>query len=192
MANNRYKKLLSVFLLKKYIQFWFEQTSCSKSPAVLRSLPLIWFSVVMDQNLENYDLNPKVVNDESHLRANLKTHYREKSNKCYQCDFASSYASALRAHLKTHSGEKPNKCNLCDYTCSQSGNLGRHLKTHSGIKSIKWKQFDLLALKMHIKKGWINLFLVSMQCSNDTKCKKKTPEFISEKYTFETLDFLPA
>ena len=28
----------------------------------------------------------------------------EKSNKCNQCDYASSYASALRAHLKRHSG----------------------------------------------------------------------------------------
>ena len=26
-----------------------------------------------------------------------------KSNKCNQCDFASSYASALKIHLKTHS-----------------------------------------------------------------------------------------
>ena len=34
------------------------------------------------------------------------SHSGEKSNKCNQCDFASSYASALRTHLKTHSGEK--------------------------------------------------------------------------------------
>ena len=39
----------------------------------------------------------------------------EKSNKCYQCDYASSYASALKTHLKTHGGEKTNKCNQCDY-----------------------------------------------------------------------------
>ena len=39
--------------------------------------------------------------------ANLpSSHSGEKSNKCNQCDFASSYASALRTHLKTHSGEK--------------------------------------------------------------------------------------
>jgi uncharacterized Zn-finger protein len=41
----------------------------------------------------------------------LKTHSGEKSNKCNQCDYASSQAGVLRRHLKTHSGEKPNKCN---------------------------------------------------------------------------------
>ena len=46
-------------------------------------------------------------------------HSGEKSNKCNQCDFASSYASALRAHLKTHSGEKSIKCNQCDYASMQ-------------------------------------------------------------------------
>ena len=29
-----------------------------------------------------------------------------KSNKCNQCDFASSQAGDLRRHLKTHGGEK--------------------------------------------------------------------------------------
>ena len=62
------------------------------------------------------------------------SHSGEKSNKCNQCDFASSYASALRAHLKTHSGEKPNKCNQCDFASSQAGNLRVHLKTHSREK----------------------------------------------------------
>ena len=33
-------------------------------------------------------------------------HIGEKSNKCNQCDYASSQAGNLRAHLKTHSGEK--------------------------------------------------------------------------------------
>ena len=31
-----------------------------------------------------------------------------KSNKCNQCDFASSQAGDLRRHLKTHGGEKSN------------------------------------------------------------------------------------
>ena len=35
--------------------------------------------------------------------------------KCNLCDFASSRANNLRAHLKTHTGEKSNKCNQCDY-----------------------------------------------------------------------------
>ena len=39
---------------------------------------------------------------------NLRKHAK-KSNKCNQCDFASSSAQVLRDHLKTHSGEKSNK-----------------------------------------------------------------------------------
>ena len=46
----------------------------------------------------------------------------EKSNKCNQCDYASSEAGHLRRHLKTHSREKSYK----------AGNLRRHSKTHSG------------------------------------------------------------
>ena len=59
-------------------------------------------------------------------------HSGEKSNKCNQCDYASSEAGDLRKHLKMHSGEKSNKCNKCNYASSQAGNLKRHLKTHSG------------------------------------------------------------
>ena len=34
-----------------------------------------------------------------------ETYTGEKSNKCKQCDYASSQAGDLRTHLKTHSGE---------------------------------------------------------------------------------------
>ena len=69
----------------------------------------------------------------SNLRRHLKTHSGEKANKCNQCDYASSQASSLRTHLKTHSGEKTNKCNQCDYAFSQASNLRRHLKTHTSM-----------------------------------------------------------
>ena len=39
------------------------------------------------------------------LRRHLKTHIGEKSNKCNQCDYASSEARKLRTHFKTHRGE---------------------------------------------------------------------------------------
>ena len=55
------------------------------------------------------------------LRKHIKIHSGEKSNKCSQCDYASSWASGLRVHLKIHSGEKPKKCNQCDFASSRAG-----------------------------------------------------------------------
>ena len=78
----------------------------------------------------------------SSLKNHIKIHSGEKPNKCNQCDYASSHASDLRKHLKTHSGEKSNKCNQCDYASSQAGHLRRHLKTHSGEKPNKCNQCD--------------------------------------------------
>ena len=72
--------------------------------------------------------------DLGNLRTHLKIHSREKSNKCNQCDYASSRAGDLKRHLKTHSGEKSNRCSQCDFASYQTGNLRTHLKTHSGEK----------------------------------------------------------
>ena len=52
-------------------------------------------------------------------------HSGEKSNKCNQCDFASSRPDHLRQHLKMHSGEKSNECNQCDFSCSDRNSLRR-------------------------------------------------------------------
>ena len=53
-----------------------------------------------------------------------KTDHGEMSNR---------YAGAgtLRRHRHGHNEEKSNKCNQCDYASSQAGTLRRHLKTHS-------------------------------------------------------------
>ena len=84
----------------------------------------------MDLNFENHNV------DEDNVRINapkivIKRGQGKRSNKCSQCDFASSYASNLRDHLKGHSGEKSNKCNQCDYASSHSSHLRTHFKTHS-------------------------------------------------------------
>ena len=81
----------------------------------------------MDQNCEQQNLG-----DEAPVK---ETCGREKSNKCNQCDYASSQAAKLKEHLRAHSGEKSNKCNQCDYASSLAGNLRRHLKTHTGEKT---------------------------------------------------------
>ena len=86
----------------------------------------------MEHTLENYEFG---FND-----ANLKVLRKNtdnviKSNKCNQCEYASSNRGHLKMHLTTHSGEKSNKCNQCDYSSTRSGNLRRHLKMHSGEKS---------------------------------------------------------
>ena len=83
--------------------------------------------MVMDLSLGQHD------SERDKVKVVMKTN-AEKSNKCNQCDYASSYLGNLRAHLKTHSGEKSNKCNQCDYASSQLGHLKTHLKTHGGEK----------------------------------------------------------
>ena len=87
----------------------------------------------------------------------MKTHTGEKSNKCIQCDYASSLAGNLRTHMKKHTGEKSNKCSLCDYASSQAGTLKRHMKTHTGQKSNKCNLCDYASsragnLRTHMKK----------------------------------------
>ena len=78
------------------------------------------------------------------LRTHLKTHSGEKSNICYQCNYAFSRADALGTHLKTHSGEKPNKCNQCDFASTQAGNLRTHLKTHHWRKLNSFNQYGFI------------------------------------------------
>ena len=56
----------------------------------------------MDQILAKNDLIKNDANMEVPVR---KTNNGMKLNKCSQCDYVSSYASALRTHLKMHSGE---------------------------------------------------------------------------------------
>ena len=47
-----------------------------------------------------------VYSDPSTLRTHLKRYSGNKSNKCNQCNFASTWPANLRVHLKSHSGEK--------------------------------------------------------------------------------------
>ena len=86
--------------------------------------------VVMDRNLKDYDSFG--VNVDLPFRStNIAP---EKSNKCNQCNYASSSKSSLKSHLKMHSGEKSNKCNQCNFASSRAGHLMRHLKIHRGEK----------------------------------------------------------
>ena len=75
----------------------------------------------MEQTLENYDFGFVLAyTGYTGLKdANVKILRKNtdnviKSNKCNQCDYASSQAGDLRTHLKTHSGEKSNKFNQCN------------------------------------------------------------------------------
>ena len=70
----------------------------------------------MEQILEDYDSGFKKTNE-----------IIVKSNKCNQCDYASSQTTShLRTHLKTHCGEKSNECNQYGHTLSRAGGLRRH------------------------------------------------------------------
>ena len=55
-------------------------------------------TVAMEQNLENYDFG---LEDEDGKILKKTT---DKSNKCNQCEYASTQASSMRRHLRTHSG----------------------------------------------------------------------------------------
>ena len=77
----------------------------------------------MDQNCIDDDFSENLVNDEG-----------EKSNKCNQCDYASSQAGNLGRHLTTHIGEKTNKCKKCEFASSCADVSRAHFKTHSGEK----------------------------------------------------------
>ena len=74
----------------------------------------------MGQTCQNYGSG--VVCEEIQKK---KTDNAIKSNKCNQCEFASSQADVLRRHLRAHSEEKPRKCNQCDFSSSKAGNFRR-------------------------------------------------------------------
>ena len=59
----------------------------------------------MEQHLDNNYLGLKEANVKM---VKKKTDKVVKSNKCNQCEYASSRADHLRTHLKIHSGEKFN------------------------------------------------------------------------------------
>ena len=65
-------------------------------------------TVVMEEILDNHHLGLKEANVEM---VQKRTDKVVKSNKCNQCEYASSLAGNLRLDLKTHTGEKFNKCN---------------------------------------------------------------------------------
>ena len=70
--------------------------------------------------------------DSSKNNAKIDNQIKKQPNgeKCNHCVF--SGAGNLRAHLKIHSGEKSNKCNQCDYASSQAGSLRKHLRKRHG------------------------------------------------------------
>ena len=76
----------------------------------------------MDLNFENDNL------DECYVGIRAPKVVTKMSNKCNQCEYASSLAGNLKTHLKTHAGEKSNKCNQYDFACSLASNLRTHLK----------------------------------------------------------------
>ena len=78
----------------------------------------------MDQGIEKRDSNERT--DVVQMKN------KEKSHKCNQCEYASTYAGNLKSHLKSHTGEKSNKCNQCDYASSRADDLIKHLKMHGG------------------------------------------------------------
>ena len=59
---------------------------------------------IMEQTIGNDYVSETDANVENLMN---KKNNVTKSNKCNQCDYASSYASALKTHSKMHIGDKP-------------------------------------------------------------------------------------
>ena len=110
----------------------------------------------MEQTYQNYDFGLK---GEEILKK--KTGSAIESNKCNQCDYASSRAGHMRTHLKTHSGEKPNKCNQCDFASTWAGDLRTHLKMHSGEKPNKCNQCDFASSRAGDLRTHLKLIIIS-------------------------------
>ena len=104
----------------------------------------------------------------------LKKNTVMKSNKCNQCDYASSQAGDLRRHLKTHSGEKSQKCNQCDYATYHTGHLKTHIKTHTGEKPNKCSQCEYASsradqLRLHFKRHVGKIQTIVPKCIEDVR-----------------------
>ena len=137
LTVNRYHHLIINKLNKetKYMEFTFIFRPPNPWPFCHLDFPQFETKITRETTFLSYMLHCTVM--DQNLELSVQPQMREKSNKCNQCDFASSYASTLKTHLKTHSGEKTNKCNQCDYASSNASALKTHLKTHNGEKPNK-------------------------------------------------------
>ena len=119
--------------------------------AVVLKLCVCHFSLlisleVMDQNVEYNEVNEGDVSMKTPIQVTKDGQYDKRSNRCNQCQYASSHIGNFKMHLKMHNGEKSEKCNQCSYATSHAGTLKRHLKMHSGEKSNQCNQCDFTSL----------------------------------------------
>ena len=110
----------------KQIDFTFTFRPPNPWPFCHLDFPQFETKITQDTTFLLYMLHCTVM--DQNLELSVQPQMREKSNKCNQCDFASSYASTLKTHLETHSREKSNKCNQCGYASSRASHLKAHMK----------------------------------------------------------------
>ena len=80
----------------------------------------------------------------------LKTHSGEKSSKCNQCEFASSYVNSLRGHMKIHNREKI-ECEMCEFKTSKRVEFERHTKSCHNCGQCEFKTENQNDLIIHRK-----------------------------------------
>ena len=104
MDNSRDKfhfQFLS-FQLDTYVPSWLSQFNTNN----ITQGTMLHHMLVMDQDIRLNDSNKSKANEKVQIR---EIDNREKSNKCNQCEYASSQTSHLKSHLKRHSGEEKKK-----------------------------------------------------------------------------------
>ena len=121
-------------------------------------------TMVNKQTLENHHLGLKGGNVEILKKGTTNV---IKSNKCNQCDYASSNRDQLRNNLKAHNGERLNKCNQCNFVFSQTSTFENRLWKTKHRKNCECCPVSLFIVRQQ-RLSWIQ----DLNCRNCNQCLK--------------------
>ena len=78
-----------------------------------------------------------------------KIYVEVKTQRCYQCDYASNKANSSRVHLKIREDKKSYKCFQCGYALPEAAIIRKHMRVYcSGERPINLCSVNMLR-RMH-------------------------------------------